>query len=277
MRVTVLGARGMAGHVIASYLEQQGHSVHRVDRNQLDIENFNEVKSFFNGLETDFVVNCIGLLVKDCEVNPDRASWINSWFPHYVEQQLMNGFARLIHLSTDCVFNGARGDYVETDMHTEMNTYGRSKSLGEVNNTKDITFRMSIIGPELKNGTGLLHWATTNPADKLPGWTNAWWNGITTLELARCINLYINDPKISGIYHLVNNSRINKYELLCKINQVYELGKTILPVTGPKNIDKVLIDTRKEFEFNIQNYDDQLAQLRAFDPLTHVIPATTFS
>ena len=78
MRVTVLGAQGMAGHVVSAYLEQQGHAVHRVDRNQLDIENFNEVKSFFNQLETDFVVNCIGLLVKDCADRPDRAAWINS-------------------------------------------------------------------------------------------------------------------------------------------------------------------------------------------------------
>ena len=265
MRVTVLGSQGMAGHIVASYLEQQGHVVHRVGRNQLDIENFNEVKNFFNQLETDFVVNCIGLLVKDCANRPDRAAWINSWFPHYIEQQLMNSFTRLIHLSTDCVFNGARGDYVETDMHTEMNPYGRSKSLGEVNNTKDITFRMSIIGPELKNGTGLLNWTLTNSNQELPGWTNAWWNGITTLELARCIDLYINDPKISGIYHLVsNNNRINKYDLLCKINQIYQLGKTVVPTQGPKNIDKVLVDTRKEFEFNIQNYDQQLNELRNF-------------
>jgi dTDP-4-dehydrorhamnose reductase len=275
MRVTVLGSKGMAGHIVSSYLEQQGHAVHRIDRNQLDIENFNEVKSFFNALETDFVVNCIGLLVKDCADHPNRAAWINSWFPHYIEERLNNGFTRLIHLSTDCVFNGARGDYVETDMHTEMNAYGRSKSLGEVNNDKDITFRMSIIGPELKNGTGLLNWVTNNSATELPGWTNAWWNGITTLELARCINLYINNPKISGIYHLVNNNRINKYELLCKINQVYELGKTIVPVTGPKNIDKVLLDTRKEFDFCITDYDTQLAELRNFNIVSHVRPTPT--
>ena len=124
---------------------------------------------------------------------------------------------------------------------------------------------MSIIGPELKNGTGLLHWVTSNTANELPGWTNAWWNGITTLELARCIGLYINNPEISGIYHLVNNNnRINKYELLCKINQVYSLGKKIVPVQGPKNIDKVLVDTRKEFDFNIGNYDQQLVAIRDF-------------
>ena len=264
MRITVLGAAGMAGHIVTKYLTQQGHVVQAVTRQDLDVEKYNRLSEFFDTLDTDFVVNCIGLLVKPCENRPDLAALINSWLPHYIEHRLSNTNTRLIHLSTDCVFNGARGDYTETDMHTEMNVYGRSKSLGEVNNSKDITFRMSIIGPELKNGTGLLHWTVTNPSDQLPGWTNAWWNGITTLELARCIDLYINNPKISGIYHLVNNNRINKYDLLCKINQVYELNKTIVPTVGPKNIDKVLIDTRREFNFGIKDYDQQLIELRDF-------------
>jgi dTDP-4-dehydrorhamnose reductase len=124
---------------------------------------------------------------------------------------------------------------------------------------------MSIIGPELKNGTGLLHWTVNNSESTLPGWTNAWWNGITTLELARCIDLYVNNPTISGIYHLVSNTnRINKYDLLCLINKIYNLNKTILPTQGPKNIDKVLIDTRKEFNFGIGNYKQQLTAMKNF-------------
>jgi len=265
MRVTVLGAAGMAGHMVTKYLAQQGHTVQAVTRQDLDVEDTSQLSKLFDNINTDFVVNCIGLLVKPCADRPDRAALINSWLPHYIEYRLSNAPTRLIHLSTDCVFNGARGDYIETDLHTEMNAYGRSKSLGEVNNAKDITFRMSIIGPELKNGTGLLHWTTTNNELILPGWTNAWWNGITTLELARCIDLYINNPKISGIYHLVsNNNRINKYDLLCKINHIYQLGKTIVPTQGPKNIDKVLIDTRREFDFGIADYDQQLSDLRNF-------------
>jgi dTDP-4-dehydrorhamnose reductase len=265
MNVTVLGARGMAGHVVTKYLQQQGHNVTAVTRDDLDVENQQQVTSFFDSLNTDFVVNCIGLLVKDCIDRPDRAALINSWFPHYVEHRLSNTHTKLIHLSTDCVFDGKQGNYFETDTHSESNAYGRSKSLGEVNNSKDITFRMSIIGPELKNGSGLLNWALTNPNNELPGWTNARWNGITTLELARCINMYINQPTISGVYHLVsNNVRTNKYELLCKINQTYQLGKTVVATQGPKDIDKVLVDTRKEFDFKIQDYDQQLAEMRDF-------------
>jgi dTDP-4-dehydrorhamnose reductase len=163
------------------------------------------------------------------------------------------------------VFDGQRGNYFEADTHTEINAYGRSKSFGEINNSKDITFRMSIVGPELKNGTGLLNWVLTNNQDELPGWDNAWWNGITTLQLAKCIDQYINNPVISGVYHLVNNDvRINKYDLLCKINAVYELGKKIVRTQGPKTVNKVLIDTRSKLDFAIPDYNTQLQQLKDF-------------
>ena len=276
MKITVLGAGGMAGHVVTNYLCHQGHTVDAVDRSRLDVENPISVMAFFDQLDTDFVVNCIGLLVQPCIQRPDRASVINSWFPHYIEYCLKDTTTRLVHLSTDCVFDGTKGRYSETDAHTEMNAYGRSKSLGEVNNAKDITFRMSIIGPELKNGTGLLDWARKNPEQAIPGWDNAWWNGITTLQLAKCIDRYVHNPKISGIYHVVSNSvSINKYELLCLINEVYDLGKTIVRTSGPKDVNKILVDTRHEFDFGIPDYHTQLTELRNFDPVAHMSPTPT--
>jgi dTDP-4-dehydrorhamnose reductase len=276
MKITVLGANGMAGHVVAGYLAQQGHTVDAVGRDRLDVENPLSTMAFFDQLDADFVVNCIGLLVQPCIQRPDRASVVNSWFPHYVEYKLKDTQTRLIHLSTDCVFNGAVGNYVETDTHTEMNAYGRSKSLGEVNNGKDITFRMSIIGPELKNGTGLLDWVRKNTADELPGWNNAWWNGITTLQLAKCIDQYVCNPSIAGVYHVVNNAvNTNKYELLCLINEVYDLGKTVVRTSGPKDVNKILVDTRLELDFAIPDYRTQLTELKLFDPVTHVTPTTS--
>jgi len=273
MKITVLGAKGMAGHVVASYLAQQGHTVDAVGRDRLDVENPISVVAFFDQLDTDFIINCIGLLVQPCLQRPDRASVINSWLPHYVEYRLKDTHTRLIHLSTDCVFDGAKGNYTETDTHTETNAYGRSKSLGEVNNDKDITFRMSIIGPELKSGTGLLDWVRKNPTDQLPGWDNAWWNGITTLQLAKCIDQYVRTPAIAGIYHVVNNAvNINKYDLLCLINDIYGLGKTIVRTSGPKDVNKILVDTRHEFDFAIPYYRTQLVELQRFDPLPHEGP-----
>lgn len=272
MKILVIGSNGMAGHIITKYLIQQGHSVITVARDSaehsIDIEKIELVKLFFDNLEKDFdfVINCIGLLVRDSIDRPDRAAIINSWFPHYLEYFYKDKNTKVIHLSTDCVFDGKKGNYVENDIHSEMNAYGSSKSLGEINNSKDITFRMSIIGPEIKNnGTGLMNWILTTSDTELQGWDNAWWNGITTLELAKCINTYINNPIISGVYHLVNNkNKINKYELLSKINAIYDLKKNIIKTQGPKPIDKILIDTRQVLNFTISDYDTMLLELKNF-------------
>ena len=272
MKILVIGSNGMAGHVITKYLRDQGYVVETAARNNalfsINIEETQVVQKFLQEISNDYdyIINCIGLLVKDSNDRPDRAAIINSWFPHAVENAIKESKTRLIHLSTDCVFDGEKGNYIESDLHTEMNAYGSSKSLGEVNNTKDITFRMSIIGPEVKeNGTGLFNWMMKNKEDNLPGWENAWWNGITTLQLAKCIEQYINEPKISGVYHLVNNNnKINKYELLCKINEIFNLKKTIIKTQGPKSVNKILINTRTDFNFEIDNYDQQLLRLRDF-------------
>lgn len=276
MKITVFGSQGMAGHMIAAYLQQQGHTVTALDRSHVDVENPKEVHAVLRGVDADFVVNCVGLLVKESNERPDRAVLVNSWFPHALEQHFKDTATRVVHLSTDCVFDGSKGNYVETDMHSETNSYGRSKSLGEINNNKDITFRMSIIGPELKTGTGLMDWLRTTPGENVTGWADAWWNGITTLQLAKCIDQYVNNPCVSGVYHLVNNRiRITKYNLLLIINRTYGLNKRITPVSGPKPVNKVLVDTRCEVDWNIKDYPTQLDELRNFNPLAHVSPTTT--
>jgi dTDP-4-dehydrorhamnose reductase len=272
MKILVVGSNGMAGHIITKYLRDQEYGVETAAKSNalfhIDVEDTQVVKRFLHEIRNEYtyIINCIGLLVKDSSDRPDRAAIINSWFPHAIEDAIRESKTKLIHLSTDCVFDGKKGDYIETDIHTEMNAYGSSKSLGEVNNNKDITFRMSIIGTEIKeNGTGLLNWVIKNTETDLPGWDNAWWNGITTLQLAKCIEQYINNPSISGVYHLVNNeNKINKYELLCKINQVFDLKKNIIRTQGPKSINKILIDTRKDFDFKISDYDTQLKELKDF-------------
>lgn len=270
MKILVVGSNGMAGHVVVKYLTQQGHTVETCARSQatyiLDIEKTLIILKNLVDKKFDFIINCAGILVSDSNNNPARAALVNGYWPHYLERAFENTSTKLIHLSTDCVFDGQKGNYIESDIHTEMNFYGRSKSLGEVKNDKDVTFRMSIIGPELKhNGTGLLHWVLNNPNDTLDGWDNAWWNGVTTLQLAKCIETYMHNPIITGVYHLVNNEvHINKYELLCKINNIYGLNKTIRQTKGPKSINKILIDTRNLIDFSIPDYDQQLQELKDF-------------
>src|SRR5690606_24943808 len=117
--------------------------------------------------------------------------------------------SKLIHISTDCVFSGNRGAYTEDDFCDANDTYGRSKALGELNNDRDLTIRTSIIGPELKtNGEGLLHWFL-NQSTPVNGFTEAYWGGVTTLELAKAIKTALMSD-LKGIVNLTNGESISK-------------------------------------------------------------------
>lgn len=274
MKVIVLGSKGMAGHMISTYLKRQGYDIFEVARTDadynLDVENPAQMRHFFNSRfhECDYIINCIGVLGPDANKNPARTIYINSYLPHYLQFVYAHKKTKVMHISTDCIFDGKRGYYIEKDLPNETNIYGRSKALGELNNDKDITFRMSIIGTEIKkeNRSGLLNWALTNEEDKLFGWTNAHWNGITTLELAKRIHYYIDkELDLSGIIHLVPSESINKYELLNYIDFVFELGKEVVPTQGPKDVNKILVDTREEpICWDIPGYHLQLQQLKYF-------------
>ena len=273
MKILILGSSGMAGHMIVRYLSEKNHDIKTVARHNADfllnVEDKERVEDFLTLIENqkfDFIINCMGVLVKDSIDNPERAMIVNGWFPHAIERKFRDTNTKLIHLSTDCIFDGQRGNYLETDLPTEKNTYGTTKAYGEILNDKDVTFRMSIIGPEIKNnGTGLFNWIYNNEDSELSGWENALWNGVTTLQLAKCIEQYINDPKITGIYHLVNNDvSINKYDLLCKINDIFNLGKYIKRTQGPKTVNKILLNTREDFYFDIPDYDTQLQELKEY-------------
>ncbi len=268
MKVLVLGSKGMAGHQVVKHLTKSGHTVHTLARDhatyEMDVEDMAGVQQLMENVAHgyDYIINCIGLLVADCNARPDRAVIINSWFPRMLEQVTTNTDTRVVHISTDCVFNGSQGNYTESDIPTETNVYGRSKSLGEIINSKDITFRTSIIGPELKeSGTGLFHWFANHSPSRVEGWTNAIWSGVTTLQLAKCIEIYIENPVISGLYHLTNNANISKFNLICLFEDKINTGKTIVRSQGPKTIDKSLLDTRQDIDFQIPSYKTMIAEM----------------
>lgn len=262
MKILILGANGMAGHMIMKYLLSKNFSVSGVNRDQIDFSYKDQIdKLHLNSF--DFVLNCVGILVQEANAFPHKALLINSWLPKYLEYMLKDCNTRLVHLSTDCVFDGKKGGYLESDLPNETNMYGTSKSLGEINNQKDVTLRTSIIGPETKKeGTGLMHWFVNKSPDMVDGWENAIWNGITTLQLAKCVEKYFEKP-YCGIIHVVEKkNKITKYNLLRKINSIFDLKKTINKVNASKNIDKSLVNSKIKFE--IPNYDTQLIELKEF-------------
>ena len=262
MKIAVLGARGMLGHMLTKYLRIQHCEIITFGRQQCDV--------FFDVLdptthhalsdlsELDFVVNCIGLLVQESQKNFAQAILVNSWLPQHLASLLAQEKTRLIQVSTDCVFSGLRGAYKISDQPDETNSYGRTKALGEVNNSKDICFRTSIIGPEIKDGTGLFHWFCNKSPTTVNGYTNAFWNGLTTLELSKQIWAWCTDPQVTGIVQVCRSECFSKYEILCHINDIFGVGKTVIPTELHQRVDKTLVPSP---ELDIPPFDIQLLEL----------------
>ena len=269
MKIAVLGSTGMAGHVVALYLEENGYEVYRTSRSEqntinraaIDATDFNKLSKWLEAIQPDVVVNCIGLLQKACEQRTDLAVSINSYLPHWLEQCYIHKSTKIIHLSTDCVFSGNDGGYCENALPDGRTMYDRSKSLGEIINSKDLTFRMSIIGPDIdKAGTGLFNWFMQQHKE-IQGYSRTIWNGVTTVELARAIDAAIKQD-ITGLYHLVQPEPIDKCSLLILFkNEFKRETVSIEPVDGPK-VNKSLINTRVDFDFVVKSYEGQIKDLR---------------
>jgi len=224
----ILGVNGMAGHIIAQYLKEKGHTVLGFAREKSpicktftgDARDKDDVKGLLEeAAHYDVVVNCIGILNKHVDAKPSDGIYLNSVFPHLLAENWGNKNPKLIHISSDCVYEGTRGNYTESDLPDAASYYGRTKALGEVMDNKNLTIRTSIVGPELKaNGIGLFHWFM-NQEGVVEGYKNVIWSGVTTLQLAKAIEADIAKQE-TGLYHLVNNQTINKHDLLNLFNRV---------------------------------------------------------
>ena len=220
MKVLVMGSTGMAGHTITLYLNKIGHDVTAFSNTPFKYcknvigDAFDE--SFIKGLVTDgydVIINCIGILNRAAEENPSKAVYLNSFLPHFIADCIKNKKTKLIHMSTDCVFSGKTGGYSEHSFRDGETFYDRTKALGEVDDNKNLTFRNSILGPDMnEKGIGLFNWFMKQTGT-VKGYTGAIWTGVTTLTLAKAMNKAMTDD-ICGIYNLVNNETISKYSIL---------------------------------------------------------------
>ena len=268
MKYLILGINGMAGHMIAQYLVEQGREVTGFARTESpicktilgDARNENDIKTALQSAKYDVVVNAMGVLNKAVDNNLAAGIYLNSVFPHFVAETLAETNTKLIHISTDCVFEGTKGKYKETDFTDATSYYGKSKALGEVDDNKNLTIRTSIIGPELKaDGVGLFHWFMSQNKE-VYGYKNVIWAGVTTLQLAKAI---LADEAIhqTGLIHLCNNQVICKYDLLYLFNDYCRQDKvTILQNTDLTN-DKSIINTREDVEYGIPDYDAMIHEM----------------
>lgn len=268
LKALVLGAGGMAGHVIATHLIGRGYSVKTVSAHNklnedtilLDVTDGDALTSYLNENSFDVIINCIGMLVKPSEERKDLAVYLNAYLPHQLEQHYKDTATKVIHLSTDCVFSGRNAPYAETSWPDGDLFYDRSKALGEINNGKDLTFRMSIIGPDSQvSGVGLFNWFYAQTGE-ITGYTKAIWNGVTTIELAKAIDSAI-QQNLTGLYHLVPDGNISKYDLLRLFKDVFKREDiSIVPAEGT-SLDKTLVNTRTDFQHQVPQYPEMISEM----------------
>ena len=188
----------------------------------------------------DVVVNCIGVINKLVDkVGIEATTRLNAELPHELYRICQPKGIRLIHISTDCVFSGKKGNYTEDDPSDAEDVYGKTKFLGEVKGEGAITLRTSIIGRELNSSNGLLEWFISQKGGTVNGWANAIFSGFTTLHLSRVI---ANHPDLSGLYN-VSTEPISKYTLLSLINQALELNIVLNAAPEPRE-DRSLDSTK---------------------------------
>jgi dTDP-4-dehydrorhamnose reductase len=269
-KLIIIGAGGMAGHMIYAYLEKTGKyemcSISRSGNSLISdpvrLASSPQLEDLIEKADPDIIINCAGILTSNAEKNPDLAILVNSYLPHRLAALSERYHFRMIQLSTDCEFSGKRGGYKEDDIPDATDIYGRTKALGEVNMEPHLNIRTSFIGPELKSdGVGLFNWFMKQKGI-VKGYKNAIWTGITTLELAKCIEKAI-DNNIAGLYQLVNEKPISKYELLVLFKEIFDRQAiTVEQFEGMYRSDKSLISSRHELP--VKGYYEMLIEMKAW-------------
>jgi dTDP-4-dehydrorhamnose reductase len=248
----------MAGHVAALRLSELGHEVIGFERRPLPwcetiIGDAMEADLPRLVQGYDAAINCIGILNKAVDAAPHVGIWLNSYLPHLLAAHAK----RVIHLSTDCVFSGHEGGgYTETSFRSADTLYGRSKTLGELDDGRNLTIRTSIVGPDTnENGIGLFNWFMKQ-GGAVNGYTKAIWGGVTTIALAEAMHAAL-EQGLAGLIHLTNGQRISKFELLKLFNGLRDEPVEIIP-SGEANEDKSLVCGRDDFGFRVESYEEMV-------------------
>lgn len=268
MKLLVLGCNGMAGHTVSLYLKERGYDVFGFDRKKSnyinsidgDAKDTDFLRKLVNEGKFDVIINCIGILNQFAEKNKALATLLNSYLPHFLADITSDTKTQVIHISTDCVFSGKRGGYTESDYCDNESFYGRSKALGELEDGKNLTIRNSIVGPDLNpDGIGLFNWFMKQQGH-INGYIKAIWTGQTTLQLAKTIEAAAKQ-KVHGLYNMVPDHPITKYELLQLFNRYFRDNRITIIPTGDVVDNKSLRRTRYDFNYLIPDYEIMVSEL----------------
>lgn len=264
MKILLFGSTGMLGNYVHNLLKDE-YTIVCINRNMFDIEtdNWNKLNEIITKYlqEKDIIINCAGIIPQKYK-NDDYKQFIrvNTLFPHKLSEISNKKKYYLIHITTDCVFDGEKGLYTTNDTHNALNIYGISKSLGEPEEATVI--RTSIIGEEIIGKKSLLEWVKSNKNGNINGFENHYWNGITCLTLAKIIKQIIQENNYwKGIKQIFSPNIVTKYKLCEYINDIYNLNIEIKPcndkisknmtLTGDNNfvIDDIYIQLLEQFNF----------------------------
>lgn len=282
MKILVFGAAGMIGHRI--WMEANntsGTQVFGVVRKsseyyrnfqifnenvfyETDVSHWENAEKVLNKVQPQFIVNAIGITIRKPEIqNLEKALEVNSFFPHRLLKWAQAHQSKVIHLSTDCVFDGGLGQYTELSQPTAKDHYGKTKFLGEIDGVSALTLRFSCIGRELESKTELLEWFLAQDRKEVKGFGKAIYSGVTTKVVAREVMRVITHfPELCGVFQL-SSLPISKYDLLCLIQKVYGTSTSIARSDDYVS-DKTLICSRfsEQTGYRSQSWEAMIDELK---------------
>jgi dTDP-4-dehydrorhamnose reductase len=273
-KILVLGTGGMVGHKVAEYLHT--HSSYKVigtynsfrpdslAKRGMELFKFNALAGDLGQLvqDPDYVINCIGV-IKHRAAEPRLFYLVNSLFPKLLSEFYSVRGAKIIQISSDCVFSGKKGNYTELDACDAEDDYGLSKFFGE-NQFQSLVLRCSLVGPELTNYLGLYEWVRRSEKPVLPGYTNWKWNGLTTTQFAEaCKNIIDRNLWTPGIRHVYGQA-MSKFDLIQNICESLGLNKEIYPSEVTGSINRTLSTHHEDFISGLKITDIK-SQLRSLN------------
>ena len=276
MKILILGADGMIGHKIAQSLEDfelilasrksiSSKSI-GILKGKMVLHNLitDSLDSLLDNTTPDIIINCAGVTTRrGVEDNIVNTELLNSDLPHKLDSWANLNSKKLIHFSTDCVFSGNRGNYLDNDFADADYIYGKSKAVGEVDSPNTLTIRCSMIGRELYNFTELFEWLKKNKNKKIEGYSKVFYSGITTVRMGKILNQILKkNLNLSGIYN-ISSTPISKFDLLVKLSNAFNLNVDVKQNINNKS-NKVLISEKFTEITGIYppNWDDLISEFK---------------
>lgn len=253
MPTAILGKTGMLGSEVEKFFLENNQEIISTSRKELDAQHCSEDDIVKVVKDCEYVINCIGIIKSyihdDDSREVERAVEVNALFPHKLARACGITGSKLIQIATDCVYDGVKGSYIETDRHNPIDVYGKTKSLGEVNSDNVLNLRCSIIGREQKNYLSLLEWFLNQPKNaKVKGFKNHLWNGVTTRAFAKiCFGIIRSNTYFAGLQHVVPEGIVSKAQMLHIFKDVFDRDDIdIQDIDAEIEIDRTIGTTRKD-------------------------------